>query len=80
MIILRLSLGVVFTLLGVAGVFLPVLQGWMFFLLAAVVFFPESRFADKVLEKAEPKLPKLVGWLRRIGVGTRRVSRGRLLQ
>ena len=69
MLIVRLSLGVIFTLLGVVGSLLPIMQGWIFFLLAAMVIFPESRFAEKVLVKAEPKLPRLVRWMRRMGIG-----------
>jgi hypothetical protein len=69
MLLLRITLGIVFTILGIIGSLLPVLQGWIFFLLAALVIFPESKFAEKVLIKAEPKLPRVVGWLRRIGIG-----------
>lgn len=66
---IRIGLGIVFTILGVVGSVLPIMQGWIFFLLAAVVFFPRSRFAVKALEKAEGKLPRFVGWLRRWGIG-----------
>jgi hypothetical protein len=69
MLFVRLSLGVIFTLLGIVGTFLPIMQGWIFFLLAVMVIFPESRFAESVLVKAEPKLPRLVRWLRRMGIG-----------
>lgn len=65
----RILLGIVLTILGIAGAFLPVLQGWLFFLLAAVVFFPQSRFAIATIRKAEPKLPRFVGWLKRWGIG-----------
>lgn len=69
MLIIRISLAILFTALGVVGSLLPILQGWIFFLLAALVIFPESRFAEKVLEKAEPKLPRVVRWLRKLGIG-----------
>jgi hypothetical protein len=69
LIILRISLGVVFGILGVIGSLLPVMQGWVFFLLAALVLFPQSRFAVRACEKIEPRMPRLVGWLRRLGVG-----------
>lgn len=68
---LRICLGTVLAILGVIGVLLPVMQGWVFFVLAALVLFPQSRFAVKALEKAEPKVPRLVAWLRRRGVGVR---------
>lgn len=69
MLIIRISLAIIFTILGVVGSLLPILQGWIFFLLAALVIFPESRFAEKVLSKAEPKLPQVVRWLRKLGIG-----------
>jgi uncharacterized membrane protein YbaN (DUF454 family) len=69
MFILRITLAIVFLVLGVVGVLLPVLQGWIFFLLAAMLLFPRSRFAVKVMQKAEPKLPRVVHWLRRLGIG-----------
>lgn len=62
-------LAVLFLIMGVVGIFLPVLPGWLGFLLAAVLLFPRSRFAVSVLEKAEPKLPRIVQWLRRLGIG-----------
>jgi uncharacterized protein len=67
--LLRIVLGIVFAILGVIGSLLPILQGWIFFLLAALVLFPDSSFAGKVLLKAEPRVPRVVAWLRRIGIG-----------
>ena len=67
MLILRILLGAVFIVLGIAGSLLPILQGWIFFLLAFLVLFPRTRLAEKILVKAEPKLPRVVGWLRRLG-------------
>src|SRR5690349_14982702 len=69
LLILRLTLGIVFAILGVIGSILPIMQGWIFFLLAALVLFPRSRFAIKACDKIEPKMPRLVGWLRRRGIG-----------
>ena len=66
MFILRITLGIIFILLGIAGSLLPILQGWIFFLLAFLVLFPRTRFAEKILMKAEPKLPRVVAWLRRL--------------
>lgn len=67
MLLIRILLGILFTILGVVGVFLPVMQGWVFFLLAFLVLFPQHRLAIKALEKVEPKAPRVVAWLRRIG-------------
>jgi hypothetical protein len=67
--VLRLFLGAVFIILGIIGGLLPILQGWVFMLLAVLVLFPQSRFAVKALDKIQPKMPRLVGWLHRIGIG-----------
>ena len=69
LLILRISLGIVFFILGIIGSLLPVMQGWIFFLLAALVLFPRSRFAIKACQKIEPKMPRLVARLRRWGIG-----------
>jgi uncharacterized membrane protein YbaN (DUF454 family) len=66
---LRIFLGIVFAILGVIGSILPIMQGWIFFLLAALVLFPKSRFAVKALEKIGPRMPRLVARLRRWGIG-----------
>jgi hypothetical protein len=73
--VLRIILGVVFAILGVIGSVLPIMQGWVFFLLAALVLFPQSRFAIKALAKIEPRMPRLVRWLRSMGIGTERTPR-----
>ena len=68
---LRITLGIIFAILGVIGSVLPIMQGWVFFLLAFLVLFPQHRWALKALDKVEPKAPRIVAWLRRIG-GTAR--------
>ncbi|HVR43872.1 MAG TPA: DUF454 family protein [Thermoanaerobaculia bacterium] len=67
---LRLAAGFVFLILGVVGALLPVLQGWIFFLLAALMFFPNHPRAEKGLRRLERRMPRLVRWLRRLGFGT----------
>jgi heme A synthase len=74
MLLLRITLGIIFAILGVVGSILPIMQGWIFFLLAGLVLFPQSRLAIRALEKAEPKFPRLCQWLRRLGVGVPRES------
>jgi uncharacterized membrane protein YbaN (DUF454 family) len=70
MLFLRIVLGIVFTILGIIGSILPIMQGWVFFLLAFLVLFPKSKLAIKALEKVEKRAPRLVAWLRKMGVGT----------
>jgi uncharacterized membrane protein YbaN (DUF454 family) len=71
---LRIVLGIVFTALGIVGSVLPIMQGWIFFLLAFLVLFPESPWAIRILDKVEPKMPRLVAWLRRMGIGRHRAT------
>ena len=66
---LRITLGIVCFILGIIGSLLPVMQGWIFFLLSALVLFPRSRFAVKACQKIEPKMPRMVARLRRWGIG-----------
>ena len=69
MLFFRLGLGIVFFILGIVGSLLPVLQGWLFFLIAFLLFFPQNRYAIRILQKAEPKLPRTVALLKRLGIG-----------
>jgi uncharacterized protein len=69
---LRITLGIVFAILGVIGSLLPIMQGWVFFLLAALVLFPQSKFAIKSLNKIERRMPRMVARLRRWGIGVPR--------
>ena len=69
---LRITLGIIFAILGVVGSLLPIMQGWIFFLLSILVLFPQSRFAIKSLDKIEKKMPRMVARLRRWGIGVPR--------
>jgi hypothetical protein len=66
---IRITLGIVFLILSVVGALLPVLQGWIFFLLAILMLFPQSRIAIKAIDKVAPKMPRLVRWLHMLGIG-----------
>jgi uncharacterized protein len=70
--VLRVTLGIVFLTLGVIGGFLPIMQGWIFFLLGILILFPESGFAVKACDKVEKKMPRVVARLRKWGIGVRR--------
>ena len=71
---LRIALGILFAILGVIGAFLPIMQGWLFFLLSILVLFPQSRFAIRSLDKIEKKMPRMVARLRRWGIGVPRTE------
>lgn len=65
----RFSLGFLFLLLGIIGGFVPVMQGWMFFALALLMFFPDHPRTERAMARLEPKWPRLVGRLRNMGFG-----------
>lgn len=65
----RITLGVIFLILGVIGSLLPILQGWIFFVLALLMFFPEHPKATQFVQKIDRKYPKIAMWLTRMGVG-----------
>jgi hypothetical protein len=69
MVFIRITLGVVFVILGIIGGFVPIMQGWIFMLLAFLMLFPRTRMAEKILIKAGPRLPRTVRFLRKLGVG-----------
>ena len=69
MVLIRLTAGLAFTTLGIVGLVLPILPGWIFFPVAAALFFPRSRFTHRVLAFAHEKTPPLARMLRRLGVG-----------
>ena len=71
----RFAMGMLCVGLGIIGSLLPILQGWIFFVLALVMFFPDDPRVEKVLQKADPRFPRLVKFLRRIGVGTQDTTR-----
>jgi len=72
---LRITLGIIFAILGVIGSLLPIMQGWIFFLLSILVLFPQSRFAVKSLDKIEKRMPRMVARLRRWGIGVPRAEK-----
>lgn len=55
-----LTLGWAFILLGIAGVFLPILQGILFLFIGLYLLSQESSTAKKMLEKTKKRYPSLV--------------------
>jgi len=73
-----LALGWAFILLGIAGLFLPILQGILFILVGLLILSSEYVWAHRLLEKLKARFPSLGRrsaeasawarlWLRRIG-------------
>ncbi|MCU0290845.1 MAG: PGPGW domain-containing protein [Thermoanaerobaculaceae bacterium] len=57
--VLRHVAGWGFLFLGVAGLFLPVLQGWLFIGLGALLLSPDVLFFRRLLEWIERRSPML---------------------
>jgi hypothetical protein len=51
--------------LGVAGLFLPVLQGWLFIALAALLLAPDVPLFGRLLDWIENRFPALRGSIHR---------------
>ncbi len=54
-----LVLGWAFILLGIAGLFLPVLQGILFLLIGLIILSSEYVWAHKLLAKLKARFPKI---------------------
>jgi uncharacterized membrane protein YbaN (DUF454 family) len=57
--ILVLTLATVFLLLGLAGLVLPVLQGWLFLAISAILFSMYSPALRAFIDKHTVKYPRL---------------------
>ena len=57
--ILRYVTGIFFLILGVIGLFLPVLQGILFIIIGLLILAPESKLIRDFLNKLEKKFPKI---------------------
>jgi len=67
---IRLALAVISILIGIAGLLLPILPGWLFLGIAALLLFPEAPLAKRILEKIETRFPstrRLLRFLTRDG-------------
>jgi uncharacterized membrane protein YbaN (DUF454 family) len=57
--IIRLALGWTFIVLGVAGLFLPFLQGILFIALGLALIAPESEWAQNKLDWLRDRFPQM---------------------
>ena len=54
---IRLALAVISIIIGIAGLLLPILPGWPFFGIAALLLFPDAPLAQRTLKKIEDRFP-----------------------
>ncbi len=75
--VLILMIGWSFILLGIVGLFLPILQGMLFILIGLIILSSEYIWAHHLLSKLRGRFPKISrtadeaavkagGWLRRL--------------
>jgi uncharacterized membrane protein YbaN (DUF454 family) len=57
--LLKLTVGWTFIILGILGLFLPVLQGILFLLIGLILISSEYVWARNLLEKLEARFPKI---------------------
>jgi uncharacterized membrane protein YbaN (DUF454 family) len=57
--IIRLIGGTMLTILGLAGIFLPILQGWLFLILGAVLLSVDIPAVKRMVCWAENRFPRL---------------------
>ena len=60
----RLTLVAISIVIGIAGLILPILPGWPFFGVAALLLFPEAPLAQRTLRKIENRWPSTKRFLR----------------
>jgi uncharacterized protein len=58
-VILWQTLGYVFLMLGVFGMFLPVLQGFLFLLIGLIILARHAPWAERLLNRLRAKSPRL---------------------
>jgi uncharacterized membrane protein YbaN (DUF454 family) len=54
-----IAIGWIFVVLGIAGLFLPVLQGILFLLIGLVILSKEYRWAGKLLNRIRSRFPRI---------------------
>ena len=57
--VVRLILAAISIVLGIAGLLLPVLPGWLFFGIALLLLFPNTPFAQRMFTKIENRFPSM---------------------
>ncbi len=55
--IFRISLGTILIMLGVPGLILPILQGWLFLAMGALLLSIDIPFFDRLVQWIENRIP-----------------------
>lgn len=64
--ILRFAIIVVCLIIGVVGLIMPLLPGWLFFGVAALLVFPDAKLARKAVNWIAQRAPRVARVLRKL--------------
>jgi uncharacterized protein len=64
--IIRISVGSIYILLGIPGLVLPILQGWLFLALGCLLLSVDLPFFDRMVQWIEKKIPQIEKPLERV--------------
>jgi uncharacterized membrane protein YbaN (DUF454 family) len=56
---IRISLGSIFILLGIPGLVLPILKGWLFLALGSLLLSVDLPFFERLVQWIEKRIPRL---------------------
>jgi hypothetical protein len=57
--LLRITLGVILILVGVAGTLIPIVQGWFFLALGVILLVPDEAFLHRMACRFENHFPRV---------------------
>jgi uncharacterized membrane protein YbaN (DUF454 family) len=66
---LRIIIAIISCAIGIAGLILPILPGWLFFLLAFAVLAPQHRYTKSAVVWVEKRAPRMAKTIRWMGMG-----------
>jgi uncharacterized protein YqgC (DUF456 family) len=66
---LRIIVAVICCLIGVAGLILPILPGWLFFFVAFAVLAPRHRYTKRAVAWIDERAPRMAKAIRWMGMG-----------
>ena len=80
MLVLRYVAGIAFLVLGVIGLFLPVLQGILFIVIGLAILFPRNRYVEQLITRARNRWPeqaaRMEDWKERLRVFFQGLGKG----
>ena len=57
--LVRITLGAIFIALGIPGLVLPILQGWLFLAIGALLLSVDIPFFDRLVQWIEARVPRI---------------------